>query len=196
MTGPRVFLILPTLLLSLALPAPAEAQVKEIIEWINGLSGPGLVRTGPEISLVALDDRNHIALAALIALVVDDRGNPATDDADIGAFGVKGILESTLLGEGGPVELRSRLGVEIHRFWGEFDSFWAPSFPATASLHFPLNRWALRVGTGFNIFDFPDDAFAPFDTGVATEGFDAGWMLQLAVEYGDFSLFRRGAARR
>jgi hypothetical protein len=38
------------------------------------------------------------------------------------------------------------------------------------------------------VFSFPDAAFSPFDVGVETAGFDAGWTVQVAVELGEFAL--------
>lgn len=177
-------------LLTLLTPTRGDAQIGAVLEWINSLSGPGLVRVGPEVALVQVDDRNRIDLAPLFAVHVDDRGNADTDAADIETFGVQAVLESTLVGSGSPVELRSRLGVEIHRFTGNFESFWTPAFPAIVSLHVPVDRWAFRVGTGFNVYWFPDDAFEPFDTGVQRDSYDAGWTVQVGIEMGDFALFR------
>jgi len=176
-------------LTTLSAPSEVHGQWGAVLDWINGLSGPRLVRVGPELAVAHLDeDRNRVNLAALFAVAVDDRGNPDTDAADISAFGIQATLESTLIGEAGAPELRSRLGFELHRFAGEFDSFWAPSFPLLVSLYVPLDGWALKVGTGFNVFSFPDDAFSPYDVGVETSGFDAGWTVQVGVELGDFAL--------
>lgn len=177
-------------LLTLATPVRSEAQIGAVLEWINSLSGPGLLRVGPQVALVEVDDRNRIDLAALFAAHVDDRDNPDTDAADIEAFGVQAVLESTLIGDGSPVELRSRLGLEIHRFTGNFESFWTPAFPAIVSLHVPVDDWSFHVGTGFNVFWFPDDAFEPFDTGVQRDSYDAGWTVQAGIQFGDFRLFR------
>jgi hypothetical protein len=180
------------LLIALCAPAPADAQIGAILEWINGLTGPAVARVGPEVALVAIDDRNKVNVAALFTVAVDDRGNPDTDAADIGSFAFQSSLESTLLGRRGSTQLRSRFGVEIHYFYGEFDGVWAPSFPVQLALHIPIEEWAVRLGTGFNVFSFADDDFAPFDIGVQSEDVDAGWMVQVEIEYGNFALFSGG----
>lgn len=188
----RSLVPLALVLLALSIPTASEAQVGAVIDWINKLSGPGLIRVGPEVTLDLFDDEsNRVALAPLFAVHVDDHDNPETEQADIGAFSVQGTLDSKLLDLGDSAELRSRFGFEVHRFWGEFDSFWAPSFPFLVALRVPANDLAFRLGTGFNVFSFPDDAFAPFDVGVETDGFDAGWTVQLGVEYdlNGFALF-------
>jgi len=173
-----------------ALGAPTEAQGQwgVVLDWVNKLSGPGLVRVGPEIAVAHLDeDRNRVNLAPLFTIAVDDHGNADTDAADISAFGIQATLESMLIGQAGGPELRSKLGFEMHRFSGEFDSFWAPSFPMLVSVHVPVGSWAFEIGTGFNVFKFPDDAFSPHVVGVDTSGFDAGWTLQAAIKMGNFA---------
>jgi hypothetical protein len=184
--------ILSALVVLLALDAPEEAQGQwgAVLDWINGLSGPRVGRIGPEWALAPIDERNRVNLSALYGFHVGDRGNPDSEAADISTFSFQSTLESTLIGEGGAAELMSRIGFEVHRFSGEFDSFWAPSFPVLVALRMPIDRWAIELGTGFNIFKFPEDAFSPFDVGVAREGFDAGWTLRAVVEYGSYSLFR------
>ena len=179
------------LLLAIGAPAPADAQIGAILEWINGLTGPGITSVGPEVALVAIDDRNKVNVAALFTVAVDDRGNPDTDAADIGSVAVQSSLESTLLGRPGSPQLRSRFGVELHYFYGEFDDVWAPSFPVQLALHVPMDDLALRLGTGFNVFRFSEGDFAPFDIGIQDEDVDAGWMVQVEIEYGNFALFGR-----
>jgi len=186
----RPTLIGAVALLALGAPSEAQGQWGVVLEWINKLSGPGLVRVGPELAIAHLDeDRNRVNVAPLFAIAVDDYDNPDTEAADITAFGIQATLESMLIGQVGGVELRSRIGFEVHNFSGEFDSFWAPSFPMLLTLHFPAGSWAVELGTGFNIFKFPDDAFGPYDVGVDRSGFDAGWTLQAAIEMGTFALF-------
>lgn len=176
-------------LLGAATPAPATAQLRAILDWIGSLSGPGLVRAGIGVGLVDVGDDSRITLTPLISVHVDDRGNEDSDAADISVLSLRAELESRLFGEPGSAQLRSSFGVAVHRWTGEFESFASPSFPMLLVLHIPARDWAFEVGTGFNVFSFPDDAFAPFDTGVATEGFDAGWTLQLRVAYTPFTLF-------
>jgi hypothetical protein len=175
-------------LAALGVPCQAQAQLGVVLEWVNKLSGPGLWRLGPEIPIARVDDRNRVNLAPLFKVSVDTHANAATEAADIFAFGVQATLESTLIGQPGAAELRSKIGFEVHNFSGEFDSFWAPSFPMLLALHVPVGGGAFEIGTGFQVFSFPDDAFAPFDVGVETDGFDAGWTIQVAFEVGTFAL--------
>jgi hypothetical protein len=175
-------------LAALGVPSEGQAQLGVVLEWVNKLSGPGLLRVAPELAIARVDARNRVNLAPMFTIFVEDHGNADTDAADIGAFGIQGTLESTLIGEPGAVELRSRIGFEVHRFSGEFDSFWAPSFPMLVALHVPAFGGAVKIGTGFNVFSFPGDAFAPYDVGIETDGFDAGWTVQVAFEMGTFAL--------
>lgn len=182
--------LVPSLLLALSVPASAEAQIGPFLEWINSLTGPGMVRVGPEVTVVRFDERSRVTLGALFAVHVDDRDNADTDAADIENFGFPLVYERTLTGGARSTGLRARLGVELHRFSGNFDSFWTWSVPVLASVHVPAGGWAFRVGTGAQIFHFPDDAFLPWDVGVKRDGFEAGWIVQVGVEFGDFAIFR------
>lgn len=188
--GRRIRILLASfLLLGAALPVPAAGQLRAILDWINSLSGPGLVRVGAGVGLVDIGDGSRLTLAPLVGVHVDDRGNADTEAADISVLSLRAALESRLLGSPGSVELRSSFGAAVHRWSGSFESFASPSFPIMLVLHIPAEDWAFEVSTGFNVFSFPDDAFAPLDTGVETEGFDAGWTVQVAVEYQPFTLF-------
>ena len=177
------------LLFGAAGPSQASGQIRAILDWINSLSGPGLVRVGAGVGLVQIDDANLVTVTPLMSVHVDDRGNPDTEAADLFNVSARAALESTLFGDPGSTQLRSSFGVALHRWSGEFETFWSPSFPIMVSLHVPMQDWAFQLGTGFNVFSFPEDAFAPFDTGVETEGFDAGWTLQLGAQYSPVKLF-------
>lgn len=190
--GRKIRILLTSfVLLGCAAPTPADAQLRAILDWINSLSGPGLVRVGAGVGLVDVGESSRLTLAPLVSVQVDDRGNADTEAADLSVISVRAALESRLLGRPGSTQLRSSFGAAVHRWSGNFDSYVSPSFPILLVLHVPAQDWAVEVATGFNVFHFPDDAFAPFDTGVATEGFDAGWTVQLSVGYSDLVLFNR-----
>lgn len=169
--------------------APVQGQWGMVLDWINKLSGPGFVRVGAHYALgegLAGSDA-RLRLTGLAGWKVSAEEGSDAEDRSMQMYSLQATLEAPLLG-GSPraAQLLGVLGVAGHVFSGEdFDSFTNFSFPAQVVLRIPFSgSAALRLGTGFNVFWFPDDAFEPLVVDVATEGFEGAWGATAGFEIG------------
>ena len=155
----------------------------QFLDWIHKMTGPGFARLGIQQGVDINDSANVDAVnfAALYGWRVSDGDGGAAAGTDINMQTLQATLEAPILGSGlkTNVNLLGVFGIALHRFGGgDIDGFFTGSFPAQVVLRFPLGstgRNSFRLGTGFNIFWYPDDAFGPLALGVETDGFEAAW---------------------
>ena len=176
-------------LLSGVSAAPVQGQWGMVLDWINKLSGPGFVRVGAHYAfgdgLAGTDAR--LRLTALGGWKVSAEEGSDAEDRSLQMYSLQATLEAPLLGGSRrSAQLLGVLGVAGHVFSGDdFDSFTNFSFPAQVVLRVPFGgSAALRLGTGFNVFWFPEDAFEPLVVDVATEGFEGAWGATAGFEIG------------
>ncbi len=176
------------LLMSGAGAAPVHAQWGMVLDWINKLSGPGFVRAGPQFALAhgLADNEGTLRVAAMGGWKVSAEEGSDADGTGMGLFSLQATLEAPLAKLSPSVEVLGVIGIAGHLFTGgDFDNFTTFSFPAQAVLRIGVGRRAaLRLGTGFNVFWFPDDAFQPLVVDVSTEGFEGAWGLTAGFEFG------------
>lgn len=172
-----------------ATAAPAQAQWGLVLDWINKLSGPGFVRIGAhygfEPGLAGTETR--VRVTGMGGWKVSAEEGSDAEDRGMQMYTLQATLETPLVGGSRrSAQLLGVLGVAGHVFSGDdFDSFANFSFPAQVVLRIPVGgRAAVRLGTGFNVFWFPDDAFDPLVVDVATEGFDGAWGATAGFEIG------------
>lgn len=176
-------------LLSAMSATPAQGQWGAVLDWINKLSGPGFVRVGAHYAfgdgLAGTDTR--IRLTGLAGWKVSAEEGSDAEDRSMQMYSLQATLETPLLGGSRrSAQLLGVLGVAGHVFAGDdFDSFTNFSFPAQVVLRIPFGgSAALRLGTGFNVFWFPDDAFEPLVVDVDTESFEGAWGATAGFEIG------------
>lgn len=182
------------MLLGVGSTGPLDAQ-GPIIDWIHRLSGPGIGRLGFAIPLKenfptferpqpGLDESSdsvksrgsRLMLTPMVGTKVSAREGSDADTASIWMGTVQLTLDAPFFKIGNGVEVRGVIGAAGHVWWGSFDTFVNFSFPAQLVLRVPSVK-GLTIGTGFDIFWFPDDAFQPLDVNVQTDGFEGAWVL-------------------
>jgi len=176
-------------LLSGASAAPLHGQWGMVLDWINKLSGPGFVRVGPHYAFGPglAGTESSLRLTALAGWKVSAEEGSDAEDAGMGMYTLQATLEAPLAGGSRrSAQLIGVIGFAGHVFTGgDFDNFSSFSFPAQIVVRVPLGgSAAVRLGTGFNIFWFPDDAFEPLVVDVATEGFEGAWGATVGFEIG------------
>ena len=124
---------------------------------------------------------NAVGFALMYGPRVSDGDDGAAEHRDIDMWSVQVTIETPLLGSGfkKDVNLMAVVGIAMHRFGGgAIDGFVNGSFPAQVVLRVPfgsVKQHSLRVGTGFNVFWFPEDAFDPLGASIETAGFEGAW---------------------
>jgi hypothetical protein len=99
-------------------------------------------------------------------------------------WSAQGTLDAPLLTFSPRTDLVAVMGVAGHVFSGDdFDSFVTGSFPAQLALRIRPGSSTVKLGGGFNVFWFPDDAFDPLDVGVDTEGFEGAFGLWASFQF-------------
>jgi hypothetical protein len=175
------------MLLSLAGTGSLQAQVGAIIDWINKLSGPMVLRGGPTLTVggQAPDERLRVRTAFMYGFTFDRSGSVEPEGASIRMLSIQPMLEVTIHKY---VDLGA--GVSANYFFGDMgDSFWRPSFPIVASVRpSPKNDHVLlsglRVGGGVHIFPhFAQGDFDPLTVNVKYEGTEFSLTFFAATEF-------------
>jgi len=172
-------------LLGFALSAGAaktDAQMGPIIDWITKLSGPGVIRFGPQYTL-ALGDRStpEVSFAGLVGFKSRD-GDAPDGSADLNMLSGQATLDLPVIRLSPTVHLLAIGGVAGHLFLGDdFDDFTTFSFPLQGAVRVRTRAVTLRLGLGINVFRFPGDAFSPLDVGVDRSSWEAAFGTQAAL---------------
>lgn len=170
----------------LAATGGAQAQLGPVLDWISELSGPGFTRVGLMYSFPLGGDNSatEVSLAGMGGWKVSSPEGSDAVDRSMQIWSFQGTLDAPLLRFSRDVHLLAVLGFAGHVFSGDdFDSFVTGSFPAQVALRIRPGSSSFKLGAGFNIFWFPDDAFAPLDVGVDTAGFEGAFGLWAAYEF-------------
>lgn len=173
-------------LMLVASTGAAEAQLGPILDWLSELSGPGFTRVGLVHSFGLRGDNSatELSFAAMGGWKVHSPEGTDAVDRDMQLWSLQGTLDAPLLTFSDQVHLLAVLGIAGHVFSGDdFDSFVTGSFPAQLALRISPGSSSIRIGAGFNVFWFPDDAFDPLDVGVDTEGFEGAFGLWASYQF-------------
>ncbi len=131
------------MLLALLLGASAgslDAQIGPIIDWITGLSGPGVGRAGLQFTtpLQGRDGALELSVAGMYGADVKD-GSGRDGDTDLNLLSFRGTLDARLFRITPTIDVLAIGGIAGHSFTGtEFNSFGAVSFPLNLALRFGL----------------------------------------------------------
>lgn len=175
--------LLAIVLAGLVPAQPVQAQddggMGALLDWINKMSGPRMV--GPAVT-------GWIALGEGFALrgSVAARWSSTTDEA-ITPSGNRVSMVSLQPS----VEYRMNetvgfgAGLALHRFGGDVDGFWHPSFPLYAHVRVPTEgRLRPVVSVGAQVFpEFDAEDFAPLTVDVSRDGPEASLWVSAGVEY-------------
>lgn len=165
----------------------AEAQLGAVLDWISEMSGPGFTRVGLMYSLPLQGENSatDLSFAAMGGWKVHSPEGTDAVDRSMQLWSLQGTLDAPLLRFSDETHLLAVMGVAGHVFSGDdFDSFVTGSFPAQLALRIrPGSSSLFKVGAGFNVFWFPDDAFDPLDVGVDTEGFEGAFGLWASYQF-------------
>ncbi|MFV1987733.1 MAG: hypothetical protein ACC682_10645 [Gemmatimonadota bacterium] len=146
-----------------------DAQVGPIIDWITRLHGPGFVRVGAQFttSVTGVDGPLELSVAGMYGFKSKDGSGP-DGAADATMLSLQGTLDVRVVRVSKTLDLLAIGGIAGHSFSGDqFDSFGALSFPLQGVVRFKTGGTSqFRLGAGWNIFRFGDDAFDPIDVGV------------------------------
>lgn len=182
MTSRRFLPVLVALLLGMGAQG-AHAQIGAIVDWITKMSGPGVVRIGPQFTTALGGGARspELSAAAMYGFKVRDGDGPD------GAAGLTTITGQVTLGVpivflSPDVALLGVGGVAGHLFNGEgSDNFGVFSFPLQGAIRIRAGaRSTIRVGAGVNLFRFPDDAFDGLDVGVEPGEWEAAFGTQVS----------------
>lgn len=176
-------------ILGAASAAPVQGQWGMVLDWINKLSGPGFVRVGAHYAFGPglAGSEAKVRLTGLGGWKVSEEEGSDAEGRGMRMYSLQATLEAPLVGGSSrSAQILGVVGVAGHVFSGDdFDGFTNFSFPAQVVLRVPFGgSAAVRLGTGFNVFWFPEDAFDPLEVDVATEGFEGAWGATVGFEIG------------
>lgn len=182
MSSRRYLPILVCLLLGLGAQG-VHAQWGAILDWITKMSGPGVVRIGPQFTtaLGGADHSPELSAAGMVGFKVRDGDGP-DGAAGLTTFSGQVTVGVPIVRVSSDVSLLGVAGVAGHLFNGEdSDSFGVFSIPLQGAIRIRTGgRSTLRVGAGVNFFRFPDDAFDPLDVGVEPGDWEAAFGTQVS----------------
>ncbi|MDX1578271.1 MAG: hypothetical protein R3266_07290 [Gemmatimonadota bacterium] len=166
--------------------AGTEAQLGPVLDWISEMSGPGYTRVGLQQSFGLRGDNaaTDISVAAMYGWKVHSPEGTDAVDRDMRLWSVQGTVDAPLIRFSRDVHLLAVVGIAGHVFSGDdFDSFVTGSFPTQVALRIRPGSSSFKLGAGFNVFWFPDDAFDPLDVGVQEEGFEGAFGLWASYQF-------------
>ncbi len=162
------------------LAAPrAEAQgIGPLIDWITKLSGPQFRQAGGSVSFRLEEEKKHRLRIAVSGGTSFDED--VASDPSITIVTTQATVEAAI--KDSPVEVV--LGVALHSFSGDVDTFSQVSFPVKLQVRPKLfGKVFGRLAAGANIFpSFSDDAFAPQPVNVSTDGGEIVWSFSAGLD--------------
>lgn len=164
------------------LAQPVQAQDRggfgAFLDWINKLSGPRMV--GPALSgFVSLDDKRDLRVSVARRWAVDADDSISPTGSSLSMWSIQPTFEADLVDP-----LAVGVGLAIHWFGGDADSFTHWSVPLYAQLRSP-DRGGVRAvasvgGQYFPSFDPAD--FLPLDVEVSTSGSELTFWFSAGLE--------------
>lgn len=168
-----------------ATPLDAAAQERSgaggIMDFIHKLSGPQFFGGGVTGYWRPSDAPLQARLTAVLRSSIREEGEVVPDDANITMTTLQLGLEYLLPRV--PVNLAG--AVAYHRFGGDADTFWHPSFPFEAAARIPPigGRVVIRPAIGYHIFPGFDTAdFEPLVVSVSRDETEYVRYYSLTIE--------------
>jgi hypothetical protein len=174
-------LVVAVILLNGLIAVPARGQ-GPLIDWIHKMSGPGFISVGWNfpISSGILSEDTKFFLAPYVGISTKSRDQSGAKDDNIIIITADGGLEwMPLRFSGGSTRLGLSLGLGVHAFLGDVDTFGDVSIPGQVILQLPLGN-GLRVASGVRMFmPLPETAFDPLKIDVSSESPEFSWTVTL-----------------
>jgi hypothetical protein len=179
----RAILCLACLLPSTPLGAAAQERsgVGAIVDFIYKLSGPQFLGAGLTGYWRPSDTPLQARLSAIRRSSIREEGEVVPDDANITMTTLQLGLE--YLVPRVPVNFAG--AVAYHRFGGDADAFWHPSFPFEVAARIPPigGRVVIRPAIGYHIFTaFDDSDFEPLVVSVSRDETEYVRYFSLTIE--------------
>jgi hypothetical protein len=161
-----------------------EGGVGGFIDWLIKLSGPGFVSTGYSVA-IPVSCGNRIvrvepSISGGVSVASDKKIEP---DATITL--VTGQVAVILLPRSIPFNLG--VGMALHRFGGDVDAFYHPSFiPLQVDYRPPIgtSHFLPRIGAAVHLFSaFSQSDFAPLSVTVHRNRTEATLVLKISADY-------------